>query len=105
MDTNGGVTTLEFKRIIFELCEHSPHTKIRLRLMGKMWDRDFLQVIDITGQNALILRDSHQMKKISINDVIQFELEHKFQDFKPNYHYSVGVAFNAYSKQYLNKDV
>lgn len=86
------ITPLEFKRILFELWEHSPQTKIRLRAMGKMWDRNFLQVVHITGGDAIILHGSDQMKQVSINDIVQFELETKFQDFRPNNHYTVELS-------------
>ncbi len=86
------ITPLDFKRILFELWEHSPQTKIRLRVMGKMWDRNFLQVVHITGGDAIILHGSDQMKQVSINDIVQFELETKFQDFKPNNHCTVELS-------------
>lgn len=86
------ITPLDFKRILFELWEHSPQTKIRLRVMGKMWDRNFLQVVHITGGDAIILHGSDQMKQVSINDIVQFELETKFQDFRPNNHYTVELS-------------
>lgn len=86
------ITPLDFKRILFELWEHSPQTKIRLRVMGKMWDRNFLQVVHITGGDAIILHGSDHMKQVSINDIVQFELETKFQDFKPNNHYTVELS-------------
>lgn len=86
------ITPLDFKRILFELWEHSPQTKIRLRVIGKMWDRNFLQVVHITGGDAIILHGSDQMKQVSINDIVQFELETKFQDFRPNNHYTVELA-------------
>jgi hypothetical protein len=57
--------------------------------MGKMWDRNFLQIVHITGGNAIVLHGSDQMKQVSITEVIQFELETKFQDFMPNNHYTV----------------
>ena len=86
------ITPLDFKRILFELWEHSPQTKIRLRVMGKMWDRNFLQVVHITGGDAIILHGSDEMKQVSINDIVQFELETKFQDFRPNNHYTVELS-------------
>ena len=83
------INTLRFKRLIFDLWEHSPHSRIRVRTLGNMWDRNFSEVIHITAGDAIILQDNDHMKHISINDVISFELETKFQDFEPNNHCNV----------------
>ena len=93
MDTPGdALTTSEFKRIMLELWEHSPQTRVRFRLMGKMWNANFLQVIHITSGDAIIVQEKDKMKHISIREVIQSELDGKFRDLKPHFHYKVGVS-------------
>lgn len=87
--TTREINTVRFKRLIFELWEHCPKNRIRVRTLGNMWDQNFSQVIHITASDAIILQDKDQMKHVSLNDVISFELETKFQDFEPNNHCKV----------------
>jgi uncharacterized cupin superfamily protein len=54
-----------------------------------MWDRNFSEVIHITAGEGIILQDKEKMKHVALNDVINFELEMKFQDFEPNNHFRV----------------
>jgi hypothetical protein len=83
------IDTHRFKRLIFELRENCPNNRIRVRTLGNMWDRNFSEVIHITAGDGIILQNNEQMKHVSLNDVISFELEMKFQDFEPNNHWKV----------------
>jgi hypothetical protein len=83
------INTLRFKRLIFELREHCPENRIRVRTLGNMWDSNFSEVIHITAGDGIILQNKEQMKHVPLNDVISFELEMKFQDFEPNNHCKV----------------
>jgi hypothetical protein len=89
MQTNDAISTLEFKRIVFDIWEHAPATRIRVRVMGQLWMKNYVQIVHITGSNAMIVQDKDQMKHVSINDVAEFEVEAKFQDFNPHNHYQV----------------
>lgn len=89
--TASAITTTEFKRLIFDLWEHAPQTKIRSRTLGKMWETNFLQIIHVAASDSLIVQDNkaEQMKYISLSDVVEFEVESKFQNFSPHIHYHV----------------
>ena len=57
MGTPDTVTISELKRLIVELRDHSPDTKIRFRVLGKMWEKNFLQIVHTTTDNAVIVQD------------------------------------------------
>ena len=56
---------------------------------GDVWMKNSVQVMHITASNAMIVQDKDQMKYVSMNDVLEFELESQFQNFKPHNHYKV----------------
>jgi hypothetical protein len=83
------VTSPEFRALIKTLWEHAPHIRIRVRLLGKLWQRHFSRILHVTASGAIILQDGDEMKHISIDNVVQFEIESQFQGLKPNNHYDV----------------
>jgi arginyl-tRNA--protein-N-Asp/Glu arginylyltransferase len=84
------VSVLEFRRLATEIKEHSPNICIRYRLMGNMWKNHFVRIVNVT-ENRMMVNDETDNKLISINlgDIMQFELDSKYQNFEPNYHYEV----------------
>lgn len=91
MDNTDTITTVDLRRLLVELLDHSPNTGIRFRVMGNMWEKNYLQIIHATTEYSVIVQDkkSDQMKFISLKQVVEFEIEQKFKGFKPNYHYKV----------------
>lgn len=90
--TQATITTLEFKRLIFELWEHAPDTRIRFRVIGQMWMKNFVRITHITASSAMIVQEKDQLKYVGINDVTEFELESGFQAFKPHNHYTIRLS-------------
>ena len=91
METPDTISPTELKRLIITLKDHSPNARIRFRLIGSMWEKNFLEIVHATTENAVIVQDrkSDQMKFISLGNVVEFEIEQRFQNFKPLYHYKV----------------
>ena len=89
--TTSAITTVQLRRLIKEIYEHSPQTKIRFRLIGKMWESRFLNIVHVTPGDSLVVQDdeTEQMKNVPLGDVVAFEIETKFQDFHPHNHYRV----------------
>ena len=91
-ETKGFVTTSELRNLLRELCQKSPGTGIRFRLLGKMWNESFAHVRIVTDHGVVFEISSVQNQLASISDltnVIQFELENSFEHYKPHFHYSV----------------
>lgn len=89
--TTGTITTVQLRRLVRELCDHSPQTKIRVRVLGKMWENQFVEIIHIIAGDSVLVHDhvSNQMRYISLGEVAEFEVETKFQEFSPHNHYQV----------------
>lgn len=85
------VEVLQLKQLLLQLREHRPDICFRYRLMGKMWTTNFLRVIKLT-ENGALLNDETSNKFVSLPDlsqVIQFEIDKPFQTYAPYFHYNV----------------
>jgi hypothetical protein len=85
------VSTLELKRLLFDLKEKRPDICIRYRLLGKFWMLNFMHVVSVGDRDVKLFdpttRTSYDV--FDLSDVVQFELDKKFQIFQPHYHYEV----------------
>jgi hypothetical protein len=56
-----------------------------------MWQRDFLQIFKIDEMGAIFLNEfSGELLKLSkLYNIIQFELDHNFQQYQAHFHYNV----------------
>jgi len=90
-NTTSTITTVQLRRLIRELSEHSPENRIRFRVNGKMWESGFLEIVHVTTSDSVVVQDkeAEQMKYVSLDEVMEFEIETKFQDFHPHNHYKV----------------
>ncbi len=87
---------LELRRLMVDLSEKRPDICIRFRLLGELWNINFLKVIRIGEKGAILLDDSMGLVSVSdLNFVMQFEIDKPFQGFQPYYHYEVTPQFHA----------
>jgi hypothetical protein len=91
MESQDRIDPTELKRLLITVKEHSTETKIRFRTIGKMWDMNFARIIQVTEHDILVVQveGSHKLSFIPINDVAQFEMEDRFQNFRSFNHYTV----------------
>jgi hypothetical protein len=85
------LTVLELKRLLFELKEKRSDICIRYRLMGDMWKKNFTR-IKSTVENSLVVEDEQARIILgvpNIANIIQFELDHTFQQYEAHFHYEV----------------
>lgn len=85
------VEVLQLRRLLFDLKEHRPDICFRYRLMGQMWVSNFSRVISLT-EKGVLLNDEISNKFLSVpelSQIMQFELDKRFQAFKPYFHYDV----------------
>jgi hypothetical protein len=85
------VSVLELKALLVALRDHKHSTSIRFRLLGKMWQDQFMRVIDVTDE-GVILKDNPNNKMILLPDlktIIQFELDGTLFSYQPHFHYNV----------------
>lgn len=90
----GVVTTTQLKALLTELAGEPSGVCIRTRLIGEMWHPNFMHVLMITKTGVIILNDDVLRKAVTIlrvDDIIQFEIDRKFQIYEPHFHYDVRV--------------
>lgn len=88
------ISTLELRRLLFDLKDKRPDVCIRFRLLGEMWAENFMRVIMIT-ENGAILNDETINEFVNVSDlanIMQFEIDNRFQNFQPHFHYEVKPA-------------
>ena len=80
--------------MLYELHDKQSYTCIRVRLLGKMWKKNFMRIVSIT-EDGVILSDEITGRLLKISDlknIMQFELDHNFQQFLAYFHYNVSLA-------------
>jgi hypothetical protein len=85
------VSLTELKRLFYDIRDRRPDVRIRLRVLGKMWNEAFCS-IDSIKEDGITLVDTHHSKYIHLNqlsDVVQFELECPFFGYHAFYHYEI----------------
>jgi hypothetical protein len=85
---------LELRRLLYALKESRPDIYFRFRLMGEMWQPNFMGVLLFTETGvALNDRQTSKVHFISdLNNVMQFEIDQAFQQYQPHFHYSTDPA-------------
>jgi len=85
------ISLLELKRLLHDLKDTNADVDIRFRFLGQMWQSSFLKVFVVTDTGAVLFNRINSQVEIITNfaDVIQFELDSRFQVYQPNNHYSV----------------
>jgi hypothetical protein len=91
MEDRKTVSTLELIRLLHELKDYGTGICFRFRLIGEMWYPNFTQVVFVHDSKVLVFDDSIN-KNIFVRDIsniMQFELDKRFQNYQPYFHYDV----------------
>lgn len=85
------VSAVELKRLLHEIHDLRPDICIRLRLLGQMWQPNFWRVFVVTETGAVLFNEQTSKAEIIGNfaEVVQFEIDSRFQNFQPHNHYTV----------------
>ena len=84
------ISVLELRRLMVDLSEKRPDICIRFRLLGDLWNVNFVRVMKLTERGVVLMDDLRGLQSISdLNFVMQFEIDKPFQGFQPYYHYEV----------------
>lgn len=65
---------------------------VRYRIMGEMWQPNFMRVLKVAESGSLLLHDPVKNNIIAVPDfsaIIQFELDGSLYDLEPHFHYTV----------------
>lgn len=88
------VSVTELKILILSIVEKRQPIGIRFRLIGQLWYPNFLRVIRSSNESEILFHDEKINKHMSISDlsnIIQFELDSRFEHYQPNFHYQVTI--------------
>jgi hypothetical protein len=88
------ISVLELKRLLIELREKRVNVCIRPRLIGEMWYPQFMRVASFT-ERGVLFHDENANRVMSVSDIsaiMQFELDQRFQNFQPFFHYGVTLS-------------
>jgi hypothetical protein len=85
------LTVLELKRLLIELKEKRPDICIRYRLIGEMWMDNFTSIRSVVGNSMFVNyeRIGMSIHIPNIGNIIQFEIDHTFQQYEAHFHYDV----------------
>lgn len=89
--TQTHISVSELKRLLFSITDHRLNVHIRYRLIGEMWQANFMRILKVSDQ-ALLLSDEIKNRLVALRDysrIIQFELDTAFHSFQPHFHYHV----------------
>lgn len=91
------ISVVELKRLLQEIKDSRSDVSIRLRILGRMWHSNFMKVFIVTANGAVLIDQITNATEIvnNLSDIIQFELDSRYHNFQPFYHYS--VEFNIVS--------
>lgn len=98
--TENQIQVLELRRLLHELKDKSPNTCVRFRLIGEMWQKNFTRIVRLTEQGVVVF-DGDQILPTEIKDlreVIQFELDARYQNYHPHNHYNLETSLNVTEK-------
>lgn len=84
------IPALELKRILIDIYEHRVDINVRFRLVGQMWQNHFARVVTVIEDRILLNNETQkQFISLDLKHVIQFEIDGKFREFEPNFHYDI----------------
>jgi hypothetical protein len=87
------VNALELKRMLTSLATYTKGICFRWRQVGEMWMKHHCRVIDVKDKTAVFFDEvENRYYLVRINSIMQFDLDERFQQFQPNYHYEVAPA-------------
>lgn len=88
------LSALELKRLLIDIKDHEPNICVRFRLIGEMWQVFMMRIVTIT-ENRVLVHDeiSNKLISVDLNNVMQFEIDGRFRDIEPCYHYEVKPIF------------
>ena len=93
MTKRSSINVIELKRLLHQIKDLRPDICVRVRLMGELWQNHYLRII-MLNESGVILNNEVINKLIIIQDlktIMQLELDNIFQQYQPNFHYSITI--------------
>lgn len=90
-DSSKAVSVLEVRKLLYDLRDNHVGVSVRFRRLGEMWKPNFMTIVDLNDRGA-IFSDATTTDFVFVTDLVeimQFELDNRFQAYEPFYHYEV----------------
>ena len=93
-DTGRSISILELKRLLHTIVDNRLDTCFRYRLLGEMWQPNFLRVYQVTEKGVLLLDETtNKLRCIDdLSHIMQFEIDAAVHNFAPHNHYTVDFS-------------
>jgi hypothetical protein len=90
-DTKGVISTLELRRLLFDLKDKRADVCVRFRVLGEMWRSSFMRIVHVTENGAIFENEQTNdwITLADLSEIMQFEIDNRFQHFQPHFHYDV----------------
>jgi hypothetical protein len=83
------VSGLELKQLLIKLSEQ-PSICFRYRSIGELWMKNPMKVSAVNDSSVVLYDEkASRYQMIHINNIMQFELDERFQNFHRYFHYEV----------------
>src|SRR5436190_2110765 len=88
------VSTLHFRKLLYDIRDHQPDVSVRLRHLGKMWMTNFSVLVKITDKGAIFAdRVTGEFTYVGdLDNIVQFEIDARFREYHPHFHYELKPA-------------
>jgi hypothetical protein len=84
------VSIVALQRLLVELKERKPNVCFRFRVMGEMWHPNFVRIISINDKTVMLLdQQANKLLTVNLSLIVQFEIDIGYQEYSPNFHYTV----------------
>ena len=86
---NTAISVSQLKKFLYELNYSQVH--IRVRLMGQLWQQNFMHIVSFSDDGVLLLNAVTGIifSITQISNIIQFEIDQTFKNYQPHFHYDV----------------
>jgi hypothetical protein len=86
------ISAAELKKVLFSIIRHELPVCIRYRTIGQLWHPNYLRIIKVEDNSAIVFHDETRKRLIFLPDVsaiTQFEVDRPVHFLKAGYHYQV----------------
>ena len=85
------ISVLELRRLLYTITDNGLDSCFRYRLLGEMWQPNFLRVIEVSEKGVLLNDETVNTIKClpDLSQIMQFEIDVAVHNFVPHNHYDV----------------
>jgi hypothetical protein len=87
---NAHISADDLQRLLVALSSDSRNVGFRCRPVGEAWMKRYCRISNVRD-NTVVLYDEKENKfyLLNIDKILQFDVNERWQNFKPHHHYSV----------------